>query len=148
MRALRTLSGWRPASAGPVQQGDTMKPPKRFKPARLGRRTLPTLTLFILTIPTILTISFPVAVQQADPAAEVDGAGEAVEWQEHLGEFVPGDIVLSDEQGNQVDLAAFIDRPTILSLVYYSCPGICTPLLNEVADVLGKSNLDPTEQPF
>jgi len=81
-------------------------------------------------------------------AAEATGLGETTEFDEHLGDFVPGDIVLTDEDGNQVDLASFIDKPTILSLVYYSCPGICTPLLNEVADVLGKSGLDPAQQPF
>ena len=42
----------------------------------------------------------------------------------------------------------FVDKPTILSIVYFECPGICTPLLNEVADILGKSNLDPDKQPF
>jgi protein SCO1/2 len=33
-------------------------------------------------------------------------------------------------------------------MVYFECPGICTPLLNEVADILGKSRLDPARQPF
>jgi protein SCO1/2 len=73
---------------------------------------------------------------------------EAVEYQEHLGEFIPGDIVLRDEQGQSVALADFIDKPTILMMVYFECPGICTPLLNEVADILGKSQLDPTKQPY
>lgn len=73
---------------------------------------------------------------------------DAVEFTEHLGEYVPGDIVLRDENGESVVLADFVDRPTIVSMVYFECPGICTPLLNEVADILGKSNLDPDKQPF
>jgi protein SCO1/2 len=73
---------------------------------------------------------------------------DAVEFNERLGEYVPGDIVLRDEQGNEVDLATFVDKPTIVMMVYFECPGICTPLLNEVADILGKSNLDPAKQPF
>jgi protein SCO1/2 len=73
---------------------------------------------------------------------------EAVEFQEHLGETIPGDIMLRDEQGQPVALSAVIDKPTILMMVYFECPGICTPLLNEVADILGKSQLDPTKQPF
>ena len=81
-------------------------------------------------------------------ASVADGAGEVAEFDEHLGEYLPPDIVLTDEQGQKVVLGEFIDRPTILMLVYYSCPGICTPLLNEVADVLGKSSLDPGRQPF
>ena len=73
---------------------------------------------------------------------------EVVEFTEHLGETVPGDIVLRDENGKEVLLSEFVDKPTIVSMVYFECPGICTPLLNEVADILGKSNLDPAKQPF
>lgn len=79
----------------------------------------------------------------ADPADD-----QVSEFAEHLGQFVPADIVLTDENGQPVRLGDFLDKPTILSLVYYNCPGICTPLLTEVADVLGKSSLDPTKQPF
>jgi len=73
---------------------------------------------------------------------------DAVEFDEKLGEQVPGDITLIDEDGRPVNFGEFVDRPTILMMVYYTCPGICTPLLTEVADVLGKSNLDPRKTPF
>jgi len=73
---------------------------------------------------------------------------DAVEFEEHLGETVPGDITLIDEDGNEVLFSEFVDKPTLVSMVYFECPGICTPLLNEVADILGKSRLDPTKQPF
>ena len=73
---------------------------------------------------------------------------DAIEFDEHLGEFVPGDIVLIDQDGNEVLFADLVDKPTLLSMVYFECPGICTPLLNEVADILGKSRLDPEKQPF
>ena len=72
----------------------------------------------------------------------------AIEFTEHLGEYVPDDINLIDEEGNTINLGEFIDKPTILTLVYYSCPGICTPILTEVADILGKTNLDPEQTPF
>ena len=65
-----------------------------------------------------------------------------------LGEFLAGDIELIDEQGKPVRLEELVDKPTILSLVYFECPGICTPLLNEVTDILGKTDLDPAETPF
>jgi protein SCO1/2 len=73
---------------------------------------------------------------------------DAVEFVEKLGDVVPGDIVLRDEDGNPVVLSEFVDKPTLVSMVYFECPGICTPLLNEVADILGKSNLDPADTPF
>ena len=87
------------------------------------------------------------------PAAAVSGQEPELEpgvvaFEEHLGSFIPGDIILQDENGNDVTMADFIDKPTILNFVYFECPGICTPLLNEVADILGKSNLHPDQQPF
>lgn len=85
----------------------------------------------------------PVMAQDS-PVTEV----EVVDFVEQLGEIIPGDIVLRDEDGNLVDMATFLDKPTILNFVYYECPGICTPLLNEIADILGKSNLHPSQQSF
>ncbi len=73
---------------------------------------------------------------------------DAIEFDEHLGEIVPGDIVLIDQDGHEVLFADLVDKPTLMSMVYFECPGICTPLLNEVADILGKSRLDPVKQPF
>ena len=54
---------------------------------------------------------------------------------EHLGGQVALDAVLRDEDGNDVTLRRLVDKPTILTLVYYHCPNICLPLLNGVADV-------------
>jgi len=47
----------------------------------------------------------------------------SVNFDEHLGEFIPGDIVLTDEYGQQVNMSEFIDKPTILNFVYFECPG-------------------------
>ncbi len=72
----------------------------------------------------------------------------AIEFTEHLGEYIPSDISLVDEKGNSVEFGELITIPTILMFVYYECPGICTPLLTEVADVLGKTNIDHNKTPF
>jgi protein SCO1 len=60
---------------------------------------------------------------------------------EHLDEYLPQDIALIDEQGNRVMLHEVIDKPTIINLVYYRCPGICSPLMEAVAGVMEKSEL-------
>jgi len=72
----------------------------------------------------------------------------AVEFTEHLGEYIPDNISLIDEGGETILLDELINKPTILMFVYYECPGICTPLLTEVADVLGKANIDHSKTPF
>jgi len=48
------------------------------------------------------------------------------------------DLELVDETGKTVALGSIIDRPTIVTLVYYSCPSVCRPLLKEVTATLGK----------
>ena len=62
---------------------------------------------------------------------------------EHLGEFVPLELEFYDETGEHVALGALIDKPTILTLVYYRCPGICSPLLNGLVDALDRMQLEP-----
>jgi len=62
---------------------------------------------------------------------------------EKLGQTISDDITLIDESGNSVKLKDIIDnsKPVILSLVYFRCPGICSPLLSGVAEVIGKMDL-------
>lgn len=57
---------------------------------------------------------------------------------ERLGEPVASDLRFIAENGDTVVLGDLIDRPTLVSLVYYTCPSICRPLLDEVAVMLGK----------
>lgn len=83
-----------------------------------------------------------VATQAAGPTPGAAGIDEK------LGEYIPGDLVLVNERGDSVALGSLIDRPTVVTLVYYSCPSICRPLLNEVSGVLGKLldlNMKPGE---
>lgn len=62
---------------------------------------------------------------------------------ERLGETIPDGIILTNESGQQVDVKSLIKRPTVFSLVYFRCPGICSPLLNGVSTVIDKSKLEP-----
>lgn len=62
---------------------------------------------------------------------------------EQLGQIISLDATFNDEIGNQVILRDLIDGPTVLALVYYSCPGICNPLMFELANVMNKSDLEP-----
>ena len=77
----------------------------------------------------------PAEVQaaSADPSAVKP---EEVGVDEKLGQTIPLDIVLRDEAGQAVTLRSLIDRPTLLTLNYFRCAGICSPQLNGVADVI------------
>ena len=60
-----------------------------------------------------------------------------------LGASVPLDRHFVDEQGREVILRDLVDKPTVLTLVYYGCPNGCELVLNEVADTMVQSNLTP-----
>ena len=62
---------------------------------------------------------------------------------EKLGATIPLDLVLKDEEGNPVKLGTLIDKPTILTLNFFRCTGICTPLLNGVVEVINRSEAIP-----
>lgn len=66
--------------------------------------------------------------------------------EEHLGAQVPLDVTLRDEQGREVKLGDLIDKPTVLTLNYFRCAGICSPLLNGIVDVVKKSDMAPGEE--
>jgi len=61
----------------------------------------------------------------------------------HLGQVLPLDLKFTDSQGKQVTLKNLINKPTVIDFVYYHCPGICTPLMMEVSDVIGKIKYEP-----
>ncbi len=71
---------------------------------------------------------------QATPEVGID---------EKLGAQAALDAVLKDEHGADVTLRQLVDKPTILTLNYFRCTGICTPLLNGVADVLNEIGIQP-----
>lgn len=61
---------------------------------------------------------------------------------EKLDEYISDDLVFTDELFNEINLKQSIDKPTILALVYYECPGICSPLLNGLADAMDKTDIE------
>ncbi|MGD0835852.1 MAG: SCO family protein [Polyangia bacterium] len=63
--------------------------------------------------------------------------------EEKLGQRVPLDLMLIDEQGERVALGKLIDKPTVLTLNYFRCAGLCTPLLNGVAEMLSRTDQIP-----
>lgn len=75
--------------------------------------------------------------------AEQPGEKVPIGINEHLGEVIDLNYTLVDEKGNTVNLMQFVDRPTILNFVYYNCPGICTPLLAGLQEVIDRVDMEP-----
>ena len=75
----------------------------------------------------------------AEPAAPAPEVGVT----EKLGAFIPGDVVLRDEEGKPVNLRKLVTVPTILAPVYYSCPNECNLLQGTLAQALPQIGLTP-----
>jgi len=97
----------------------------------MSYKTTPGLFLFLLLIPLAAGGQTPITPQDTEIGIE-----------EHLDEFIPLDIALTGEDGREVEIGELIDKPTIINLVYYRCPGICSPLMEGLADVMGKVDLE------
>lgn len=65
---------------------------------------------------------------------------------EKLGNYIPMDTEFYTSKGDTVKLNEIVDKPFLLMLVYYECPGICSPLLTELSWVVDKIQLEPLEE--
>lgn len=62
-------------------------------------------------------------------------------FEEKQGSFVALDARLVNENGDTVTLKDVISKPTILNLVYFQCPGTCSPLMMGVAKFIDEIDL-------
>jgi protein SCO1/2 len=77
------------------------------------------------------------------PAASEAQSPQAPGIAEKLGNSIPGDLVVYDENGNSVTIGSLLGKPTVLTFVYYRCPGICSPLLTELSHIVNRMDLEP-----
>ena len=87
----------------------------------------------------LLLLLCPALARVTQAAAPADEVG----IDEKLGTTVPTDIELNDEAGQKVALKSLIDKPTVLTLNYFTCAGICTPQLNNLVQTLNALALEP-----
>ncbi len=73
--------------------------------------------------------------------AQLSSDNVEVGIQEHLGDTIPPGLTFYNEVNKPVKLGDIITKPTILTLVYFDCPGLCSPLLDGVSDVIEKMGL-------
>ena len=89
--------------------------------------------IYILLIP-LFSIAMP-AVSQINPDDIEVGIVE------HLGDTLPLDLTFINESNDTIPLATLIDKPTLLNFVYFDCPGICSPLMSGISDVVDKLDM-------
>ena len=90
-------------------------------------------TLLLIFIAALLFQNEIIVAQTAPPGVGIT---------EHLEDTLPLNLKFINETGDTVYLGNYINKPTILSFVYFDCPGLCNPLLDGVNDVVGKVDLE------
>ncbi len=75
------------------------------------------------------------------PAGAQDMKDTEVGVVEKLDSIIPLKLIFDDEQGAPVTLGSLVNKPTILSFVYYACPAICPALLSGLSDVMERTDL-------
>ena len=95
----------------------------------------------------------PLALAATAPAS-AQGAGDGrppflrdLGFDQRLGDSLPLDAVLRDEQGRAVRLGDYFGaRPVVLTLVYYECPMLCTLSLNGLVSAMDVLSFDAGDE--
>jgi protein SCO1/2 len=61
---------------------------------------------------------------------------------EKLGDTIPLDLTFNNENNEPVTLRQLIDKPTVMCFVYFDCPNLCSPLMDGVAEVISKMDME------
>ena len=90
----------------------------------------------------LITLAFLICM----PAIAQRGRGYAPEPEigivERLDEYLPEDIYIINTDGQQERLYDLLDKPTAIAIVYYRCPGICSPFMTSISEVVQRSDME------
>ena len=95
----------------------------------------------ILTL-LIFLIAFSISAQRGQGYAPEPEIGIV----ERLDEYLPEDIYIINTEGQRERLYDLLDKPTAIAIVYYRCPGICSPFMTSISDVVQNSRMEIGEE--
>ena len=98
-------------------------------------------TLLSTAFTVLAGVSVPATAQTPAPPPSFNAQEVGID--EKLGGTIPLDLQLKDEAGQVVTLRQLVNKPTILTLNYFRCAGICTPQLNGVVEVINRTQAQP-----
>lgn len=97
---------------------------------------------WIVSLAVAAFASVAAAQQLGLPAATTPALLQGVGIDQNLNAQVPLDLPFTDDNGQTVRLGQYFrDKPVVLALVYYECPGLCDRILNGISDVMHQVSL-------
>ncbi len=112
--------------------------PRQSNYAARLRSILRKVVIFCLTVLAWIAMAKPLRAQVYGKPKVLDNIG----IDQKLGAYIPSDAPFVDEQGRSVTLADYQGKPTILALVYFECPSLCTRVLNGMVRSLRELDLN------
>jgi protein SCO1/2 len=84
-------------------------------------------------------------LEESVPKNVIPSDLEELKVEEHLGEMLPLDVILTDHEGRQRRLGDYFGngRPVILNLGYYGCPMLCGLVINGLNNGIKKLDYLP-----
>ena len=99
-----------------------------------------------LWIPGVIIAALPglaVAQQIGIPAASLPSIMQGVGIDQNLNAQIPLELQFKDENGQVVRLGQYFrEKPVVLALVYYECPGLCDLILNGLTHSMEQISLN------
>lgn len=110
---------------------------------RAPSRTIPAMSSFtsirgLIRLLLLGLCLLPTGVHAQILMDELPDSAKGIEVEDRVGEFIPLNLVFTDERGNKVGLGKFFKRgkPIVLTLNYSDCPGLCLAQLDSVVATL------------
>jgi protein SCO1/2 len=83
------------------------------------------------------------AQQMGIPAASLPLMVQGVGIDQNLNAQIPLELAFKDETGQAVRLGQYFrEKPVVLALVYYDCPGLCDLILNGLSHAMEQTSLN------
>src|SRR5205085_6453723 len=102
--------------------------------------------LFIAAPATAQMTGAPTAGYRQEPgavASSVPAPLREIGFDQHLDQVLPLETPFTDERGRSVRLGQYFgSKPVVLAFVYYTCPMLCTQVLNAMTSTLDVLSLD------
>jgi protein SCO1 len=114
----------------------------------LGAALVPALAAGLLTLPALAVPRAPGYIESGPPSNVLPQKLEGVAVDEHLGQMLPLDVKLKDQDGKDVLLGDYFrsGRPVVVNLAYYACPMLCGLVMKGLTRSVGELSYVPGKE--